>query len=232
MKPSKIIEEMLERLSEFVSLLTPEQKQELKSEVSVERFKKNEVLYREGEVPQYLHCLMSGKVKLYKEGVGGRIQIMRVMKPVEFFGYRAYLANQNYVNNAGAFENCTICMIPIELVNKWMEENNKVAIYFVRLLAVELGVSDERTVNLTQKHIRGRLAEALIFLADTYGMEEDNATMSICLSREDLASLSNMTTSNAIRTLSAFQTEQLIEINGRKIKFVDIESLKKISKIG
>ncbi|HCM20396.1 MAG TPA: Crp/Fnr family transcriptional regulator, partial [Porphyromonadaceae bacterium] len=73
-------------------------------------------------------------------------------------------------------------------------------------------------VNLTQKHVRGRLAEALIFLRESYGLEEDGATISIYLSRDDLASLSNMTTSNAIRTLSTFVDEHVITIDGRKIK--------------
>ena len=63
-------------------------------------------------------------------------------------------------------------------------------------------------------------------------MEEDGCTLSIYLSRVDLANLSNMTTSNAIRTLSIFATEKLIAIDGRKIKLMDIGKLEKISKIG
>ena len=90
-----------------------------------------------------------------------------------------------------------------------------------------LGIADERTVNLTQKHIRGRLAESLLFLKDSYGLEEDGATLSIYLSREDLANLSNMTTSNAIRTLSTFVAERIIAIDGRKIKLIDEDKLKK-----
>lgn len=232
MKHSNIIDEMMQQLDEFVSLLNDEQRDELRKNIAIEHFKKNEDIYHEGEVPQYLHCLVNGKVKIFKEGVGKRTQIMRVMKPVEFFGYRAHLANQNFITTAGAFENCTICLIPIELVEKWMIENNNVAMFFVRQLAIELGASDERTVNLTQKHIRGRLAEALLFLEDTYGLDEEDETISIHLSREDLASLSNMTTSNAIRTLSAFANEDIISIAGRKIKICDKDALKRISKIG
>ena len=69
-------------------------------------------------------------------------------------------------------------------------------------------------------------------LMETYGLEEDGATISIFLSREDLANLSNMTTSNAIRTLSNFASETLIAIDGRKIKIIDEEELSKISRIG
>ena len=98
---------------------------------------------------------------------------------------------------------------------------------FIRQLSLDLGIADERTVNLTQKHIRGRLAESLLFLKDSYGLEEDGATLSIYLSREDLANLSNMTTSNAIRTLSTFVAERIIAIDGRKIKLIDEDKLKK-----
>jgi CRP-like cAMP-binding protein len=104
--------------------------------------------------------------------------------------------------------------------------------YFIYMLSRELGISDDRTVNLTQKHIRGRLAEALLFLKDSYGIEEDGYTLSIYLSREDMASLSNMTTSNAIRTLSAFANEKIIAIDGRKIKIINDEELRRISNIG
>ena len=118
------------------------------------------------------------------------------------------------------------------VIIKLIQENADLAMFFIRQLSKDLGISDERTVNLTQKHIRGRLAESLLFLKDTYGVEEDQCTLSIYLSREDLANLSNMTTSNAIRTLSNFATEKLIIIDGRKIKLIDEERLKKISKIG
>ena len=125
-----------------------------------------------------------------------------------------------------------MCLVPIEVITKLIMENADLAMFFIKQLSKDLGISDERTVNLTQKHIRGRLAESLLFLKDTYGLEEDHCTLSIYLSREDLASLSNMTTSNAIRTLSNFAAEKLIIIDGRKIKIINEDKLKKISKIG
>ena len=93
-------------------------------------------------------------------------------------------------------------------------------------------MSEERTVNLTQKHIRGRLAESLLFLKENYGLEEDGCTLSIYLSREDLANLSNMTTSNAIRTLSSFASEKIVAIDGKKIKLINTPELERISRMG
>lgn len=222
----------LDVLSSITSLLTPEQNEELRSCTIVQHYKKNEEIYQDGDVPQMMYCLVNGKVKVYKEGIGGRTQIIRVVRPVELFGYRAFFANQNYVTSAAAFEPTEIYQIPLTLVKRWMTENIKLAFFFISLLSVELGNSDQRTVSLTQKHIRGRLAEALLFLKECYGLEADGATLSIYLSREDLANMSNMTQSNAIRTLSAFAAEKLIAIDGKKIKLIDFEMLEHISRMG
>ncbi|KAA6306669.1 CRP-like cAMP-activated global transcriptional regulator, partial [termite gut metagenome] len=120
----------------------------------------------------------------------------------------------------------------MDIIATLVTQNNDLALFFIKQLSIDLGIADERTVNLTQKHIRGRLAESLLVLKEGYGLEEDESTLSIYLSREDLANLSNMTTSNAIRTLSNFANEKLIAIDGRKIKIIDEEQLKKISRIG
>lgn len=224
--------EIIAAIADMWELLTDKQRTLVANHLEIKRYKKNQVIYFEGETPNQLLCLLEGKVKIYRDGVGGRSQIMRVIKPVEYFGYRAYFAEESFVTAAAAFEASIVCGIPMNIIARLVEENNKLAMFFIRLLAIDLGISDERTVNLTQKHIRGRLAESLLFLKETYGLEEDGATISIFLSREDLANLSNMTTSNAIRTLSNFANEKMIAIDGRKIKLIDEEGLQRISRIG
>ena len=221
-----------ELIADMWQPLNEEQREYLANHFTLQNYKKNENIHCEGETPTHLMCLLSGKVKVYKDGVGGRSQIIRMIKPVEYFGYRAYFSGQDYVTAAAAFEPSTICLIPMTAIVTLLKQNNELALFFIKLLSNDLGMADERTVSLTQKHIRGRLAESLIFLKESYGLEEDGSTLSIYLSREDLANLSNMTTSNAIRTLSQFATEHLIAIDGRKIKIIEEDKLKKISKIG
>lgn len=214
------------------TLLDEKERKLVGSEARFVDFKKNEIIYSEDETPKDLMCLLKGKVKIYKNGVGGRSQIIRMVRPVQNFGYRAYFANEPYVTNASAFEASSVCFIPMSLIEKLVLGNAKLALFFITELATDLGIADERVVSLTQKHIRGRLAESLVFLLENYGLEEDGATLSIYLSREDLANLSNMTTSNAIRTLSTFVEERIISLDGRKIKIIDEDRLRKISKIG
>ncbi len=196
------------------------------------QFKKGETIYREGEKPNGLICLSAGKVKIFKEGIGGREQIVRMAKPVGFIGYRALFAEENYMATALAIEDSTICIINRDSLFRVLKTNSFLSLSIIKSFATELGFSNSRTVTLTQKHIRGRLAESLLFLKDTYGLEQDCQTIKVYLSREDIANLSNMTTSNAIRTLSNFASEKVIAIDGRKIRILDLDKLEKISEHG
>jgi len=221
-----------EDLAEIWSILTNDEKHRIIEAFEIHNFKKNQIIYAEGEAPEFLWCLLKGKVKKFKEGVGGRAQILRLIRPVQYFGYRAYFAQEPYVSSAGAFEASTLGSVPMELVMELIRNNNNLALFFIKELSRNLGGSDTKIVNLTQKHIRGRLAEALIVLKDNYGYEDDNSTLKIYMAREDLANLSNMTTSNAIRTLSGFVNEKIITVDGRRIRILNEAMLKKISKFG
>jgi CRP/FNR family transcriptional regulator, polysaccharide utilization system transcription regulator len=134
-------------------------------------FNKNQIIYREGEKPDGLICLSAGKVKIYKEGIGGREQIVRMARPVGFIGYRALFAEENYMATSVALEDSTICIINRDSLFRVLGTNSELSLKIIRSFATELGFSNSRTVTLTQKHIRGRLAESLIFLKDTYGLE-------------------------------------------------------------
>ena len=159
-KRVQTISDVLPRLSAIFDLLTEQQKDSLLPQLSIQFYRKNELLYSEGEVPHYLLCLVSGKVKIFKEGVGGRAQIVRVVKPVEYFGYRAAFSNQDYVTSAAAFEPTVIVRFPVKVMVALLQENAKLGWFFIQRLSANVGQADERTASLTQKHIRGRLAGA------------------------------------------------------------------------
>lgn len=234
---SQLIKRSIEKvLAEDINgvwpILSNEEKRLIVENFEIHHFKKNQIIYAENEEPEYLWCLLKGKVKKYKDGVGGRQQILRLIRPVQYFGYRAYFANEPYVSTSAAFEPSVLGSLPMGIVSDLITANNQIAWFFIHDLSRNLGNSDSRIVNLTQKHIRGRLAEALMVLRDNYGYEDDNMTLKIYMSREDLANLSNMTTSNAIRTLSGFVNEHLIVVDGRSIKIINEPQLRKISKFG
>ena len=219
-------------LQDLWNLLTDAQRMEMMDNAIVQTYRKGESIYTVGEESVYLVCMLKGRVKLEKLGIGGRMQIMRMFRPGDNFGYRSYFAVQEHVTEAVAMETTQVALITMNLIERICMENPKLAMYFVRNLATDLGASDERTVNLTQKHIRGRLADSIVFLIDKYGFEADGETINVPLSRDDLAALSNMTTSNAIRTLATFVKEEIIELEGRRIRVLNRDKLKRINANG
>lgn len=188
----KEIENLPSILTDIWGMLDESEQQIIKNDARIVHFKKSEIIYSRGEIPTDLLVLCKGQVKISNCGVGGRTQIIRMIKPSEYFGYRNYFANESFITVASAFENSIVCMISMDIIQKLIATNSGLASFFIRLLSVDLEIADQRIVNLTQKHIRDRLTESIVFLKENYDLEDDGATINVYLAREDLANLSNM----------------------------------------
>ena len=212
--------------------LTEEERARVAEQVEVVQYAKNQVIHNDGEASQYVWMLLKGKVRIYKEGIGQRPQIIRLLKPDDIFGYRACTVNEPYNSSASALEACIVYRLKREFFNELIRENGAFCYQVMLMMAKDLAISEIQTVNLTQKHIRGRLAESLLLLLKNCGFEEDGQTLAMLLPREDLANMSNMTTSNAIRTLSQFAQEGIVGIDGKHVKILNEKALEKISRLG
>lgn len=212
--------------------LNQKDKETLMQQHTVSIIKKGKFLFKEGDKSRGLICLASGKVKVFKEGVGGRQQILKLIRQQGFIGYKSLFADIAWSVSAIAIEDSAICIFDRSTFVKTLKKNPELSVKLIKILADEIWVANNRTVSLTQKHVRGRLAESLLVLRDTYGFEVDGKTIRIAISREDIANLSNMTTSNAIRTLSGFAKEEIIELSGKRISILDNNQLENISEFG
>ena len=226
------IELCLEGSSSIFKGLNQKDKETIVQHHTLAIIKKGQFLFKEGEKFCGLICLASGKVKVFKVGVGGREQIVKMVRQQGFIGYKALFSDNPWPVSASAIEDSAICIFERNSFVKILKKNPDLAMKFIKVIADELAFSNNRTVSLTQKHIRGRLAESILILRDTYGYDADGKTIRVTLSREDIAGLSNMTTSNAIRTLSNLASEGNIEICGRKISILDSTNLERISELG
>lgn len=224
---------ILEKLPSFIAQVPLFEQRAVCDSIMVYRFKKNDLIYVENTIARDFMCLLEGKVKISKKGAGGRAQIVRIIGSGSYFGYRPFFADGKYITQATAFVDSIICCIPMTVMDELVNSNLKIANTVISSLARELGTATERIVALTQKHLRGRLADSLLLMAESFGVNVDNFVMiDIRLSRQDLADLSNMTLSNAIRTLSDFVNEKIIKIEHRIISIIDMDRLRKISEIG
>ena len=103
--------------------ITDDQFDLLKEHLEIKKYKKNEIIYKNEGTPEYALCLIAGKVKIYKEGIGGKSQIIRVIKPIEFFGFRAYFADEIYKTAAMSLENCVVAQFPLAVLMKLISKS-------------------------------------------------------------------------------------------------------------
>ena len=226
------LKKIFENKNSVFNVLSKSEKVLLQANSNLRQYRKGDIIFREGEEPKGLFILIHGKVKIYKKGVGKREQILKLLNSSGLFGYRAFLAGEKYVATARAMEESSVAIIEKGIINQICDHNHRFSMKLIKILASDSGSSYNRIVSLTQKHIRGRIAESLLYLIDLYGFESDNKTLNSILSRSDLAGLSNMTTSNAIRTLSAFANEGVVTIEKKKIRIIDLQKLIHISSLG
>jgi CRP/FNR family transcriptional regulator len=89
----------------------------------------------------------------------------------------------------------------------------------------DLKEAEDHIVSLSQKNVRERMAEALLFLKATYGLEEDQQTIMVNLSREEIADYVGTSTESCIRLLSEFNHDKIIALQGKKIKILNLPQL-------
>lgn len=214
--------------SAFCSLTKTELAQ-LSTHKTFNLYKKGQVIFYEGNQPQGLYCIYSGKVKIYKMGNDGKDQIVRLAKTGSIIGYRALLSSDNYYGTATALENTLVCFFPKLVYLNLLMSNPEFSMKTIKMLSVNLRIAEQMITNMAQKQVKERMAEALLLIIGFFGMEEDNATLNTVLTREDIGSIAGTTTETSIRVLSDLNKNKIIKIIGKKIKILNKRELLRIS---
>lgn len=192
-------------------------------------YKKGQYIFSENGYPQGLYCINHGKVKLSVQGLTGKEQILRLLKDGNVAGYRSLLSNEKYHCSAIALEDSSICFIPKEKFYEMLKENSKLSFEVMKLLATNLRQAEYQITSLAQKNVRERMAEALLFFKATYGLNEKDNSINYNFSREEIADFIGTSTETAIRLLSEFNKDKLIELYGKKIIIINQTKLAYIS---
>jgi len=190
--------------------------------------KKGEPIFEEGEVTNGIYCIKDGVCKLSKLSDNGKDQIVKLVKPGELLGQRSMISDEPANLSAVALEDMEVCFIPRSEVMQFFTQNNQFSMNVMRTICDDLKGADDHMVNMAQKTVRQRLAETLIYLEDTFG-KNDDGTLRIQLSREELAGMIGTATESCIRLLSELNKSDYIELIGKKIKLLDKNKLKRLT---
>jgi CRP-like cAMP-binding protein len=210
--------------------LSPEETEKLNYQKDFRQYKRGDILYNEGTRISGFFCIHSGIIKVFKTGFDGKEQIIRFAKKGDFIAYRSVLSNELACTSAKVIDDCQVCFIPSEILLELSKENSTFALELLKLACHELGEANSFITDIAQKTVRERLAEILLLLVHDFGLD-NNQYLNISLTREELANIVGTATESVIRLLSEFKTDKMVELNGRRIRILNIKALEKISNV-
>ncbi|MFC1733638.1 Crp/Fnr family transcriptional regulator [candidate division KSB1 bacterium] len=193
------------------------------------KFKAGETIRKQGTYLSHVISLNKGLAKLYLEGIDNRNVILRIISPTNFIGGPGLYVDQRHHYTVTALIESVACFIEREVFKEIIHSNRNFAEEFIKDLSNNTLTTYNRLINLTQKQIPGRMADALVYLSDEIFKSK---SFKILLSKQDLADLSGMSKDSAVRGLRSFKEEGIIDMNKDLITLLDYEALKKISRIG
>ena len=190
--------------------------------------KKGEPIFEEGDVVNGVYCITSGICKMSKLSANGKDQIVKLIKAGELLGQRSMISDEPANLSAVALEDMEVCFIPKTEILHFFDTNNQFSMNLMKSICGDLKETSDHLVSISQKTVKERLAETLIYLQDNFGKNSDGS-LHIQLSREELAGMIGTATESCIRLLSDFNKLGLIELSGKKIILKDMVKLKRIA---
>lgn len=190
--------------------------------------KKGEVIFEEGENIKGIYCIKDGICKMTKLSANGKDHIVKLVKKGELLGQRSMISEEPVNLTAVALEDMQVCFIPKTEMMGFFDKNNHFSMSVMKTICNDLKDSDDHMVTMAQKNVKERLAETLLYLDETFGKNEDGS-LHIQLSRDELAGMIGTATESCIRLLSEFNKLGLIELIGKKIVLKDAPKLKKMA---
>ncbi|MBE0674104.1 MAG: Crp/Fnr family transcriptional regulator [Bacteroidales bacterium] len=192
------------------------------------QFKKHELISRQGEPVTHAIILLGGNAKIFIDGINSKNIILNILLPSNYIGLMAVFGSPEYKYNVAALNDCITCHVDIATVRKMYYGN----LNFMHKLNIQIGESISsmmsKLISLNQKQVRGKVAESLLYLSELY----DTTRFTLSITRRELGELSAISEENAVRVLTEFRNEGIIDMKGREIDLRDIIMLRKISAVG
>ncbi len=193
------------------------------------KFNPGETIFKQGGALTHVACLTSGYGKVYIEGIHKKNLVLNILRPTEMIGGPGMFNDFRHHYSVSAIDDVIACFIKVEA---FMEIANQNTVFANELFKEinQKGVRNfEKLINLTQKQMPGRIADALLYLSNVI---YENNTFTVNISRQDIADLAAMSKESAIRIIKEFKDSGLITCEGNDFKILDMETLQKISQTG
>jgi CRP/FNR family transcriptional regulator, cyclic AMP receptor protein len=208
------------------TLTAEELLQQLIQNSNVNKYRRKQVIYKEGNRPLRLFYLLKGKVKAYKTNEDGKDLVVDLYDKGDFFGYVALISKSAYRETTEAMEDCEVAVMSQAEFEQLLIEPH-ITTKFLKLLAKDITEKEEQLLAIAYASLREKVAKALLSLKTKY--QGENERFEISMTREDLANIAGTAIESLVRTLTDFKNEKIIDIHSdRHISILNEKMLMKL----
>jgi CRP-like cAMP-binding protein len=179
----------------------------------------------EGAPIQGLYFIFSGKAKVFKTGIYGKEQIVRLTKEGDTIGFRGFGTSNRYLIAASALEDSVLCNFNNEVMQEILKTIPEFTYDMMLFYAEELNKSENNVKKIAQMNVRERVVDALLYLHNKFG--QTNGLIGVTLSRKEIADFTGTTDEQITRSLSSLKKEGFIKSIGKKIGLLEVEKMKR-----
>jgi CRP-like cAMP-binding protein len=193
------------------------------------KFKKKEIIIKQGALTTNVVYIKSGMVKEHITGPNKKEEILQIVKAPFFLGIHSIFSDRINQYSLTAVEDTTVCFINSDILKILLKKNSEFTYQMLMHVCKDQINNFHQCVNKIQKCLHGCVADAILFLAD-HIYESDQFELSI--TRNDIAGLIGTSRECVSRALAKLSKEGIIYLNNKTLKILNKSLLKKISEVG
>lgn len=189
-------------------------------------YSKDKILYQEGDEPNGIFCLKSGKVKVCRKSGIGSVNVFKLAKTGDLLGYKALLENKPYSETAVALEESQACFIDRHIFNLALKSSPDFHLKFIKFLNNEFNSTINSVMQSSSQCKKEKLARSIIWVKNIYGLKPNSKiTLNYTPSTIDLAEISGLSLTEVTEIMEYFYKERIILKTDKKFSILDYGKL-------
>lgn len=214
----------------YFSHLDQEELQIIDEITNIKKYKKDEIIFFEGEKGNYIYIIKKGKVKMLKMNQDGDEQILNIFKKNDILAEVIVFDKENYPATAIALNEVELFVIDSDKLSKIFLDYPQITVKIMKVMSGRLRRAQQNIRDFGLKDSKSRLASLLYHLAEKHGKEsgENEISFSLFLTQQELANMIGTTRETVSRTLKNIEKKDIITTSRKKIVINDMKSLKEL----
>jgi cAMP-binding proteins - catabolite gene activator and regulatory subunit of cAMP-dependent protein kinases len=200
----------------------------LRSSITEVRLGRGQTLFSEGDEGDRLYVMLSGKVKLTRTSADGRENLLAVLGPGEMLGELSLFDPGPRTASAVAVTDAVLAGLGHDDLRPFIMQQPEVAVHLLKALATRLRRTNDVVADLVFTDVPGRVAKALLDLAERFGKESDDGLhVHHDLTQEELAQFVGASRETVNKALAEFALRGWLRIEAKAVVLLDIERLRR-----